>query len=251
MDLLKCIRTGRKKGRSVKLDFFPNLNFIHWKQVNVRVAIPALLYDILPQARQQNAGLTDPGGAFLSWLGHSGSGVTTRLLEKIEAKLQDEYVIQHVGAKKWQGAKTEFAPNSNDARLYKCAGHTGHTGRLRGCFFPKTQLSEYPDGPECWGCRLLQDIHDVRTDNAGFGPSYDVLNKGWLHDSFDIQTVLQIARDDQPIPAKDDITFGQFLLRRDEEKEIARLREMGVLQPWETELPRRKGGWAKPRKGGF
>lgn len=247
-ELLYYIRAGNRK-HDVQLDYYPSTNLLYYAQIQFSVAIPALLYKILPQSLAQNARLMEPGRAFPQWLQSCHLRLSTELLEHIEQNLQDELVLTAIGTRKYQGSKSTFDQNSNEAKTFDCRSCQL---KLRGCFFAKAQISGTNGAdPLCWGCRLLEEIRFETTHDWGFIDQFNAVDKAWLNDSFDVQTMLRIAHEHvnaAPNPKqKPDITFAQKFRDREEAVELERLVKKGVIKRGQKSIPGSKN-WAKPRK---
>ena len=245
-NLLYYIRAGNRKN-DVQLDFYPSTNLLYYKQIQFSVAVPALLYRILPKSLAQNARLMDPGRAFPEWLRSCHLSLSTELLRHIELDLQDEDVLTEIGSRKYHGSKTRFAANSNEAKLFQCRSCDLE---FRGCFFAKAQISgTNAEDAICWGCRLEEEILFEKCHDWGFIDQYDAVNKGWLDESLDVETMLRLAHEHVSDPAnhKKDITFGQKFRDREEAEELQRLIRKGVIKPGQKSIPNSKK-WARPKK---
>ena len=230
--LLKIISTGRSKGKDrIQLDFYPSLAYNVVKQVEMSVAIPALLYRILPQARAQNAGLLAEGTAFREYLHDSRSHVSQQLLEKIEAGRQDEFVVNHMTHRKHKGSVCVADRKSNNWQKYTCRTHGS---KMHGCFFPIMQLKEHRDDPQCWGCRYEAELKEYKHDATGSFLEYNTLAAAWLRGCRNLADAVSNAKQDQPVPLAQDKTYRQVMHEKEEKEEIARHIAKGHLKEGQT-----------------
>lgn len=195
MDVLDCVMAGDRKS-SVELDFYPSLALLGFRQVQFQLAIPALLYRILPKAKAQNAKLLEPGRGFRAWMHRCGRKIPEEILERIEGGIQDEVMVKYAGVRKHQWTRTEFPPSSNDCKYYRCRGCDL---RLRGAFFAKTQLATDPENPECWGCKLIEELDYDERNQPCIQDQLHALDDGWL---------LRSPPPSPPSPDDDDATLS-------------------------------------------
>ncbi|KAI9682360.1 MAG: hypothetical protein M1817_000414 [Caeruleum heppii] len=217
----------------LRLDLYPSMVVREWKQINLRVAIPAVLYYILPQALEQGAGLVDRGAAFLRWLGESSSGVSTELLRRIQRCRQDEWVVRDISAKNQLLASKQLC--TGDDQFFRC--RKKHP-KLRGCFFSVLPVRGELRRPLCWGCTLLKELQYAREHPNGPLDHYLHVNT-WLEDVETLDLAMDIARKDRPIPLHRDQTFQQMRVAREERILREKLIREGKIRPGQKRIPGR------------
>lgn len=231
----------------MQLDFYPSFTSSFCKEVSLQVAMPALLYQILPLARDQQAGLTDPGTSFPAFIRASTVQVSESLLRTIERNEINEDIIEEVTFKKSRGKITKVDWNSNNAKWVWCRMHGAD---LPGCFFPKAQLSDHRENPECWGCRLRDDLSWIQRDSNGLLDSYTAAHE-WLAGCEDLASVLERARTDPVISPNDDQSWTQIVQDRENARELRRLKINGKLPSNATSIPARMQRFAKVRSSRY
>ncbi|KAI9792139.1 MAG: hypothetical protein M1833_001253 [Piccolia ochrophora] len=235
--LLNSICIGRQK-MNVQLDFFPTLVYRYPTEVDWSTGLPALLYQILPQAYKQGARLMEKGLSFERFIRASGSKVEDWVFEKIEQEIQDRDVVERMSMCRNKTTFKRISPTSNEARFYHCEGCQL---TLRGCFFAKRQLGD--DDPNCWGCRLHSELKVKRVNGYH---DRDVSLNSWLDSAASFSHAVELAKGAQPLGRTGDKTYGQFYREKEDQKQLARLVEKGRIKPGQTKLPGRLN-WAKVR----
>ncbi|KAI9818278.1 MAG: hypothetical protein M1826_001422 [Phylliscum demangeonii] len=242
-DLLRFLRFGSRRAE-VQLDLYPSqaLRQQHFMQVNLLVALPALLARVLPQAKAQGARLVEPGRLFPRWLEHVGSQMSDRLLATLEAGIQDDWLLHDIGVKKWQGAREHFSRGCKDASVFVCriCG-----ARLLGCFFARAQLAGGGELPQCWGCRLLDELQVDRDDVRAHKDMYDAVD-AWVFRCRTLDVALADARQHRPVPAAEDQTWAERYDAREREMEYERQVRNGVIVRGQ---PMKESIWTRPRSG--
>ncbi|KAI9785935.1 MAG: hypothetical protein M1839_008201 [Geoglossum umbratile] len=165
--LLETIR------KNVRLDFFPRRPICYDVSIASRVALPAMLFHVLPPAKKKNSQLIDRGSAFESYLKLELPGIPTKQFEKISDGIQDEQLTGLISACKDRlPYPCPVDPNSKNGRLWECENCELE---LKGCFFAKAQLKD-PDRAVCWGCKLRQALdeekHNKRVDGHRYAELY-------------------------------------------------------------------------------
>ncbi|KAI9843737.1 MAG: hypothetical protein M1838_002480 [Thelocarpon superellum] len=242
IDLLATIRCG-KRALPVQLDFAPQTS-TGIKQVEMFVAVPALMYEILPQAKAQSARLTAPGTAFLQFL---RTYVSEPMQAKIEANVQDRAIIDEIAAQKHRRPIYAVDRHSNDARTFEC--QTGDH-EMAGCFFASNQLARGAEDAECWGCRLKADLREIKEDEKSCLSAPANLVGRWLQSCSTLADIMDSARESNAVPLSHDKTFADENRQKQEETELARHIAKGHLKPGQT-LKQLKGrhSWVKAPRG--
>ncbi|KAI9783174.1 MAG: hypothetical protein M1816_001464 [Peltula sp. TS41687] len=257
--LLQRIQSGgQHRKKEVELDFYPSTSLIYYKKITFSSAIPALLYRILPKAAAQNAQLMKPGRAFPQWLRDCHVQLSDDVLGAIEQNVQDASVLREVGTGKYGGKKTEFPPDSIDARQVEC--QSCHL-RLLGCFFSAAEVQGTSTlHARCWGCRLVDEIVLEESHEWALRDQQEAVGEGgWLKPAVGVERMVRIAREHvekaaaaiqkkgNTPPMKKDITFSQKLRDREYQLELQQLIKKGVLQPGATRIPG-KYAWGTSEK---
>ncbi|KAH0561937.1 hypothetical protein GP486_003355 [Trichoglossum hirsutum] len=164
---------------NVQLDFFPRRAPV-CLDVNIptRIALPALLFVVLPLAKKKNSRLIGQGSAFLEFLRTVLPNIEPGQYKKIEAGIQDVELTTIISSHKEYRRNITIDPNSNNGRLWKC---TYCNIRLRGCFFAKAQFKEL-DCLVCWGCKLKMALEDEKSDRNQEGHCHRQVDR-WLGNS--------------------------------------------------------------------
>jgi hypothetical protein len=172
---------------NIQLDFFPRkIPVCHDVNIPIRIALPALLFTILPLAKKKNSRLMERGSAFLEYLGVVLPDIEPEQYEKIEAGIQDTELTELVSSMKEFGKYTGVDPRSNNGRFWKC---TYCDLELRGCFFAKSQLKDMDDAM-CWGCKLNTSFEDEKWDKNQDGHCHREV-ENWLGNSYRLDEAVE------------------------------------------------------------
>jgi hypothetical protein len=159
--------------KNVRLDFFPRRPICHDVNIANRIALPAMLFTILPLAKKKSSCLIERGSAFESYLRVELPGIPIKQFKRIGDGVQDKQLTEIISAyKDCIPHPGPVDPKSNNGRIWECEGCDLE---LKGCFFAKAQFKE-PQGPVCWGCKLKQALSDEKHDKRIDGHRHTELN---------------------------------------------------------------------------
>ncbi len=225
----------------LQLDFYPGARHEYARTVHYIVALPALLYELLPAAKAANSQLCARGGNFYRWLRSTACGITRANLERIENHQYGTPIIQWISSNKEGKSQKRVDPSSNNARDFECF----ECERIMpGCFFAKNQF-KYPDGPTCWACKLREEIGYVEnTSNHGYADDIEAATQ-WLGPCPDLSSCVLKAESDLAKPLVNDKTYYQ--IRQEIEKEKERIRQMEMGSRPGAVVPK----WGSKRGGNF
>jgi hypothetical protein len=169
---------------NVHFDFFPRRPFSFDVNIDCRLALPAMLYTILPLAKKKNSRMMERGSAFSRYLRLELPKFPKKHYENIANGIQDTEITELVSY--WKEGSMKFDPNSNNARLWKCA----FCGlELSGCFFAKAQLRARDDAV-CWGCKLKETLENEKYDKNFSGHRHAEVDN-WLGNCYKLEDAVE------------------------------------------------------------
>ncbi|KAH0542636.1 hypothetical protein FGG08_002959 [Glutinoglossum americanum] len=172
---------------NVHVDFFPRRPVSLDVNIVSRIALPALLFKILPLAKKKNTRLVERGSAFAGYLRLVLPDIPRKQYEKIANKIQDAELTEIISSwKEGFGKRMYVDPKSNNARYWEC---TSCDFELRGCFFAKSQLKDN-DSAVCWGCKLRDALAGEKYDKNFNGHRHAEVNN-WLGNSYRLDEAVE------------------------------------------------------------
>ncbi|KAL3422115.1 hypothetical protein PVAG01_06271 [Phlyctema vagabunda] len=258
--LLEIVRTDKMKGKQVALDFFPRYHQgpasgnpqpysgsygVTWDnaEIDTRLAIWKIVYDLTPQAREQGVDLESPSSAFRRWLDRSPCWRVEDTLLAVNAylgKLEDlgdicNFIVW-VDYPTYKGDVPYFVsniPNRHEGwewmtEKYDCLDCKKS---LLGIFYDYPQIRQFRlDGIPmlvCLGCKLLGTL-DREADHYK-SQKQKILNVKWLKNSrgdtepllSQIVTEARLSRGYRYAGLLDDLRGQDLAQGRDEEDQPA------------------------------
>ncbi|KAI9883647.1 MAG: hypothetical protein M1823_004579 [Watsoniomyces obsoletus] len=219
-DLTHIIGHLKNRVGPIEVDFYPAERATYGRDVKYIVAVPALLYQILPKAKKLGLNICTEGGALYRWLKRVGCGINPRRLAMLEDGKPNPEMIHWIAEMKEETAMKRLDPKCAHRRLVECERCQKD---LPGCFFAKAQLNS--KRPECWACKFREELDNVETNAKGGIQHQVVAAYKWLNNSPNLPALAQTAYNGLQKPLVNDKTYYQIGEEFEAERERQRLLE--------------------------